>query len=70
MTDMGREAEVQLRHLDRQHWAWHTKGGLYAGRCARHAKPCQRPNLKSLCAFAHGLTISGHMVGSFPGHGQ
>src|SRR5690606_2275092 len=22
------EAEAQLRHLDRQHWTWHTKCGL------------------------------------------
>ncbi|AJC81756.1 hypothetical protein IE4803_PA00112 (plasmid) [Rhizobium etli bv. phaseoli str. IE4803] len=39
---------------------------LHAGRCARHAKLCQRFNSEvSPRANRHGLTISGHMVGSF-----
>lgn len=39
---------------------------LHAGRCARHAKLCQRFNSEvSLRAIRHGLAISGHMVGSF-----
>ncbi|MGM4884277.1 MULTISPECIES: hypothetical protein [Rhizobium] len=39
---------------------------LHAGRCARHAKLCQRfiPEV-SIRANRHGLAISGHMVGSF-----